>query len=199
VIVRYLTHPQVAIDPAVPVERWGLNETGCLRVAAIAAAAALRGTTSVISSGETKAIETALPIAAALGLEPVIREDMHENDRSATGFLPPEEFERVADRFFAAPDQSIRGWERAVDAQARVLRETRTALAGAPAGDVLLVGHGAVGTLLMCHIAGWPIDRCNDQPGGGGNVFAFERQTLKLRHAWQAMETLNDTQMAAPQ
>tara|TARA_R110002020_G_scaffold48855_6_gene139544 strand:+ start:15807 stop:16406 length:600 start_codon:yes stop_codon:yes gene_type:complete len=198
-IVRYLTHPQVMIDPMMPVERWGLNETGRRRVEAITAAAALRGTTSVISSNETKAIETAQPIAAALGFELVIRHGMHENDRTATGYLPPEEFELVADQFFANADQSVRGWERAVDAQARIVAETLATFENAPEGDVLLVGHGAVGTLLMCHVAGWPIDRRHDQPGGGGNVFAFERQTLKLHHGWQPMETLKDPHEASPQ
>ena len=190
-IVRYLTHPQVAIDPSVPVERWGLNAAGSGRVAALAASGTLQGTRVVVSSGETKAIETAAPLAAALGVEHRVREAMHENDRSATGFLPPAEFEQVADQFFAAPGKSIRGWERAIDAQTRIVRETLAALAEAPAGDVLLVGHGAVGTLLMCHLAGWPIDRSRDQPGGGGgNFFAFERDGLRLLHGWAPMETI---------
>ena len=44
-----------------------------------------------------------------------------ENDRSATGFLPREEFWATADLFFAHPTESIRGWERAIDAQARIV------------------------------------------------------------------------------
>jgi hypothetical protein len=48
--------------------------------------------------------------------------DLGENDRSATGFLPPEEFERVADEFFGSPEKSARGWERAGDAQVRIVR-----------------------------------------------------------------------------
>ncbi len=195
-IVRYLTHPQVAIDPKVPVERWGLNETGSRRVVVLAASGVLGGTCLVISSGETKAIDTAAPLAAALGVEHRVREGMHENDRSATGFLPPAEFEEVADQFFARPEESIRGWERAVDAQARIVRETLAALAEAPAGDVLLVGHGAVGTLLMCHLAGWPIDRSRDQTGGGGNVFAFERDGLRLKHGWTPMEMMTGEALA---
>ena len=46
---------------------------------------------------------------------------LHENDRSATGYLPPDRFEAVADRFFAEPETSVLGWERAVDAQARIV------------------------------------------------------------------------------
>jgi len=190
VIVRYLSHPQVAIDPAIPVDKWGLNEEGRQRVMALAGNMALAQTRTVISSGEKKAVETAQPLAEPLGLPVIIREEMHENDRSATGFLMPDEFEQVASQFFACPDTSIRGWERAVDAQSRIVGAVEKVLSEAGRGDVLIVGHGGVGTLLMCHIAGWPIARDHDQPGGGGNVFAFEGGSQQLLHGWTPMERL---------
>src|SRR5262249_19113557 len=116
-IVRYLTHPQVQIDRAVPIPSWGLSAVGRARVEVLIAAGWLKGTTQVISSVEQKAVETAEPIAAALGVSLEIRRGMHENDRSATGYLPATEFENVANEFFAHPHRSIRGWERAIDAQ----------------------------------------------------------------------------------
>lgn len=188
-LIRYLSHPQVQIDPAVPVPDWGLSQLGRERVARLIASVILKGTNTVVSSAERKAIETATPIAAQLGVEVVFREAMHENDRSATGFLQPDEFERVADMFFANPTASIRGWERAVDAQARIVRETRDVLASAADGDILLVGHGGVGTLLYCHFAGLPIDRRHDQPAGGGNVFVVERQSGRVLQGWQPIES----------
>ena len=112
---------------------------------------------------------------------------MHENDRSATGFLPPPEFEATADEFFARPHESVRGWERAIDAQARIVREAQAVLAAAPAGDVLLVGHGGVGTLLFCHFAGVEIARRHDQRGCGC-VFAVGRETRRIVHAWRPIE-----------
>ncbi len=114
-IVRYLTHPQVQIDPHVPLPQWGLSPVGRARTETVAQAGWLANTTQIISSGERKAIETAGIIAGPLGIMIEIREAMHENDRSATGFLKPAEFEQVADRFFAEPYLSVRGWERAVD------------------------------------------------------------------------------------
>jgi broad specificity phosphatase PhoE len=188
-IVRYLTHPQVQIEPDVPVPQWGLSAVGRTRTEAVAQADWLARTTQIISSGERKAIETAEIIAGKLGAVIEVREAMHENDRSATGFLPPAEFERVADDFFARPDASIRGWERAIDAQARIVREAEEVLARDRAGDVLFVGHGGVGTLLFCHYAGHPIDRVHDQgPGGGGRVFAFARNGRRVLHPWRNME-----------
>ena len=190
-IARYLTHPQVAIDPAVPVDRWGLSDVGRRRVVALAGSPALAATRRVISSAELKAIETAEPIAAALGIKVEVREPMHENDRSATGYLPKAAFEAMADRFFAAPEDSAEGWERAVDAQARIVREVAACLAEPHAGDILFVGHGGVGTLLYCHLAGKPIDRAFDQPGGGGGcVFSFRIADRAVLSAWTPMEGL---------
>ena len=189
-LARYLTHPQVGIDPHQPVSHWHLNAQGQARVAALARSGALRGTSRVISSAETKAVETATPLAEALECPVEVRPAMHENDRSSTGFLPPDAFEAMANRFFATPHHSVEGWERAIDAQARILREVEASLAQAGRGDVLFVGHGAVGTLLWCALSGAAIDRRHDQPGGGGCWFAFDTATRAPLSAWQPLETL---------
>ena len=187
-LVRYLTHPEVKIDPAMPVPSWGLSEVGRARAEAIAGTGRLSGTTQIISSAERKAIETAEIIAAKLNVDVEVRQAMHENDRSATGFLVPSEFEAVANRFFAQPDISILGWERAIDAQSRIVREVEHVLARRRTGDVLFVGHGGVGTLLYCHYSGLAIDRAHDQPAGGGCFFAFSADDRRVRHAWRRLE-----------
>jgi broad specificity phosphatase PhoE len=188
--VRYLTHPQVKIDPAIPVPFWGLSSVGRARAETLAKTGKLSGTTQIIASGERKAIETAEIIGGELQVAVEVREAMHENDRSGTGFLPPDEFETVANQFFARPLLSIRGWERAIDAQLRVVREVEHVLARNRRGDVLFVGHGAVGTLLFCHYSGFAIDRDFDQPAGGGNYFAFVKSGRRVLHPWRRMEDL---------
>jgi broad specificity phosphatase PhoE len=187
-LMRYLTHPQVIIDPHVPVRSWRLSAVGAARVQALTTAGWLADTTLVVSSAEQKALETAEPLAAALGIPLEVREKMHENDRSATGFLPPVEFERVANEFFANPNQSIRGWERAVDAQARIVREAEAVLSRQHEGDVLFVGHGAVGTLLLCHYSNVTIARTHDQPSGGGCYFTMTKANRRVLHTWRRME-----------
>ena len=192
-LVRYLTHPQVQVDPQVPVPQWYLSELGAARVRAVRSAPVLRATRHVVSSAEVKALETAGPIAEALDLRVDVRERMHENDRSSTGFLPPDRFERMADRFFAHPEISAEGWETARDAQARIVAEVFDYLNECDGGDVLIVGHGGVGTLLWCALAGVGIDRRHDQgPGGGGNWFAFDTVDRKPLSGWQPMERLRD-------
>ena len=191
VLARYLTHPQVAIDPQRDIPLWHLSESGYARVAALVARQALVGTTRVISSDETKALETARPLADLLGCPVEIRPAMHENDRSATGFLPPAEFEATADLFFGNPTLSVRGWETAAHAQQRVVRGFETCLSMAAKGDILFVGHGAVGTLLYCHLAGLPISRMHDQgPGGGGSFFEITCENPRPTCGWRPIEIL---------
>jgi broad specificity phosphatase PhoE len=159
-----------------------------MRAEALAKARPFSGTTQIISSGELKAIETAEIIGRELNITVEVKQAMHENDRSATGFLPSEEFETVVDQFFAEPHLSIRGWERAIDAQLRITREVEHVLARERTGDVLFVGHGAVGTLLFCHYSGFSIGRTYDQPAGGGQYFAFAKDGRRVLHPWRPME-----------
>lgn len=187
--LRYLTHPQIAIEPAVPVPDWGLSAEGLARIRALAKAGWLAGITRIVASGERKAVQAAEVFAEALHLEVEQRDAMGENDRSSTGFLPPQEFEAVADAFFHDPEFSVRGWERALDAQRRIVRETEAVLSQPATGDILVIGHGAVGTLLFCHYAKLPIDRAHDQPAGGGHYFSLAVEGRRVLHPWRPMET----------
>src|SRR5262245_18486281 len=140
ILIRYLTHPQVNIDPAVPVPSWGLSAVGRTRIEEFANTTQLLETTQIISSGEKKAIETAEIVSGKLNVPVEMREAMHENDRSSTGYLAPREFEALVDQFFAPPLVNIQGWDRAIDAQLRIVREVEHVLARNRAGDVLFVG-----------------------------------------------------------
>lgn len=184
----FLTHPEVVIDPAVPVPRWHLTGPGIAKLRRFAADGGIAGVTAVWASTECKAIEGAGILAGALGLAVRVREDLGENDRSATGFLPPAEFERMADAFFAESGRSIRGWERAADAQARIVAAVRALAAEENGtGDILVVAHGAVGALLRGHLLGAPISRALDQPGAGC-WFAVELPAWRLlTPAWQLL------------
>lgn len=186
--VWYISHPAVIVDPGKPVPRWSLKPEGRAVLGRFIARerAALAAIRSIWSSDETKAIEAAALIGDALGLTPAIAAHTHENDRSATGFIPPDQFEAAADAFFAHPTESFRGWERAVDAQRRIVGAYQAILAAAPAGDVAIVGHGGVGTLLYCHLAGLAIDRRHDQPAQGSYWIA-ERDTGRPLHGWHPL------------
>jgi broad specificity phosphatase PhoE len=185
----YLTHPQVEIDPAIPVPDWGISSRGRERIEAMLGRPWLKGLKRVVASQERKAVETARLIAESLELSYEVFPDMGENDRSSTGFLEPFAFERAADAFFAEPSVSWNGWERAVDAQARIAAAVRHVLEDSDReNEILFVGHGAVGTLLKCRLARRPISRAEDQPAGGGNIYAFSLAGLDLLCDWTPIE-----------
>jgi len=185
-----LTHPEVRIDPDIPVPDWPLSPHGAARMRAALQRPWVSGLRHIASSGERKAREAAAILATHLGLPVSVHEGLGENDRSSTGFLPKAKFEATASQFFARPTESVRGWERAVDAQARMVATVeRVQAESRPEGDTVIVAHGAVGALLLCHLAQRPIGRDADQPGEeGGNLFAFERTSRRLLTGWQRME-----------
>ncbi|MDW5318155.1 histidine phosphatase family protein [Rhizobium sp. PL01] len=185
----YITHPQIRLEPDVPVPRWGLSEIGVARAGKAAQCNWAQQLSRILSSDETKALETAAIMARASGAEVEVLEHSGENDRSATGFLVPEEFEKAANWFFANPEQSFQGWERAIDAQKRIVTAVTSILdRHDPAKPIAFVGHGGVGTLLKCHLAGLPISRSHDQLAGGGCLYAFSLADRSLACDWTAME-----------
>jgi broad specificity phosphatase PhoE len=187
--VYYVTHPEVVQDPLVPVTEWRLSERGVARMAAFGRCPFVARVSTIYASDERKAVEGATILARRLGVAVHTRHDLGENDRSATGYLPPPEFEATADLFFARPHESVRGWERACDAQARIVRAIGEIANEAAEGDLAIVAHGGVGALLLCHLAGEAIARAFDQPGsGGGNYFAFAVPTMAVIHGWRRIE-----------
>jgi broad specificity phosphatase PhoE len=190
-IVHFITHPEVVIDPAMPVPDWPLSPVGRERMRrATLEQPWLRDVRSLFSSAERKARDAAAIIAERLCLQPAVIEGLGENDRSATGYLPKMEFEAVADEFFARPEESVRGWERAADAQCRIVAAVEHAIALASTkGDIAIVSHGGVGALLLCHLKDLPIARTEDQPGdGGGCVYSFDAVSWRLLCGWRRIE-----------
>lgn len=190
-VAYYLSHPQVIIDPSKSVPNWSLSPEGRTRLQG-----ALEGDWhcnigTIWSSTEIKALETAEFFARAKGLDVHTAVQMGENDRSATGYLDEEAFEQARIAFFQRPNESYRGWETARDAQKRIMRAIKIARLKQDRHDVLFCGHGAVGSLLMTALADETICLENDQPPGGGNVFAFDLNTNELLFRWVPLESLS--------
>jgi broad specificity phosphatase PhoE len=148
-----------------------------------AASPTVADVTEIWASAEVKAQEAAALLGERLGVPVCTEPELHENDRTATGFLPPAEFETVADDFFRYPERRIRGWERAVDAQRRFAAAVDRVLAQARAGDLAIVAHGGVGSLLLCRYLDAPISRTFDQPFQG-HVWTFDRDTRQVLSRW---------------
>ncbi len=138
---------------------------------------------AIFTSSETKAIETAQILSEAKQISFAIHQGLEEIDRAAASFLPADEFERTADAFFAKPNHSIRGWERAVDAQARIVRAMESLVNTPLVGDIAIVTHGGVGTLLLCSYLRLSITRKLDQPSQG-HYWTLDIASRKALHAW---------------
>jgi broad specificity phosphatase PhoE len=186
----FITHPDVEIDPAIPVPDWPLSTKGRARMQAALARPWVRSIRTIHSSTERKAVDAATILADGLGLGFITMAGLRENDRSATGYLPKPEFETLAEAFFAHPERSVRGWERAIDAQRRIAVAVDAILASAPAcGDIAIMAHGAVGALLLCALESLPISRTQDQPAGnGGFYFPIDTKTRLVRHGWASID-----------
>ena len=98
--IFFITHPDVAIDPGVPVPDWPLNERGRARMHAMTTRSWARGVRRIFASSERKAHGAAQIFADALGLG--------ENDRSATGFLAKDQF---TERYTRLCGPQAEGWE----------------------------------------------------------------------------------------
>ncbi|HEY8913867.1 histidine phosphatase family protein [Lacisediminihabitans sp.] len=178
----FITHPEVVIDPAVSIEQWGLSAVGHARAERLPAI--LMGQVDwIVSSTERKATDTAAVLAAGLGVPAAVDPVLGEMDRTATGYLPPDEFDTVVELFFAEPEQSIRGWERAVDAQHRIADTIRRHSSNGHANRTAFVSHGGVGALLLASLTGSPISRSLDQPGLG-SYFTFDALTWTALSGW---------------
>ena len=188
--IIFISHPNVVVSRDVPVPQWPLSELGRSRMKDSLRQPWISEISAVYCSCEQKAIDGAKILAEHLSLDFVAVDELGENDRSSTGFLPPEEFEKVADEFFAKVESSVRGWETASNAQARIINAvTAIAESDRSSGTIAIISHGAVGTLLYCYLAGEAISRRWDQPpNNGGNYYIFQTSPKKVFSWWQPID-----------
>ncbi len=160
------------MQPDVPVTRWRLSALGRRRLAHLLEQPWTTGLTRVVASTERKAIETAQALAEPLHLPVDLDHELGENDRSATGYLPPVEFEAVADEFFARPADSVRGWETARDAQRRIVAAVARAVDGADGADGSRVPRGSRDPTAVC--ADGRLHRPQARPAQAGQLLLLQ-------------------------
>lgn len=86
-LLRYITHPNVEIDPGIPVPDWRLSEEGRRRARAMLEQPWMRSLRKIVSNSETKALEAATMWADHLDLTVEVRPSTGETNRTATGFV----------------------------------------------------------------------------------------------------------------
>lgn len=166
--IYFITHPEVVIDPETEIDQWNLSEKGITRTKNLATYDFWPSVQHIFTSTENKAIETGDILSSTLDIPVRTFPNLHENDRSATGYLPLKEFNEAVYQFFSCPKESFQGWERAIDAQRRIVDAVDLLSEQYPDLDTIaIIGHGGTGTLLRCELAGLPIDRkhCQKEVG----------------------------------
>lgn len=186
-LLHYVSHANVDIDASVPVPEWHLSELGRRRTEQMLEHPWIASVARIVSSEETKALDTASLLADHLGLAVEVRPSTGEIDRSSTGYVTHDRHEQLADALFAFPDRSADGWERALDAQMRIADALADLVDGAV--NTVVVGHGGVGTLWYCWLTDQRIDRRHDQPGQG-HYFTVDTTTRTVLHPWRAIDDL---------
>jgi len=144
-------HAAPTIIPGMPAAQWPLSDAG--RAAAVTLARQISGSaiSSIVSSREPKAIETANILAAWLRLPATMDGGLNEHDRTTSPYLDRDEFETTISRFFDNQKELIFGAESA----AQALKRFTSAVEGVVAqstngnGDLLIVTHGTVLTLFV--------------------------------------------------
>jgi broad specificity phosphatase PhoE len=186
----FITHPEVVIDPDRPIPEWPLNAVGRSRMERFADMLENRDVSAVYTSTERKARDGAAIVAQRLRLSYATDGALSENDRSSTGYIAPPEFWEVVREFFGRPHESIRGWERAIDAQARIVNAVgRIAREDETSGDIVIVSHGGVGCLLTAHLQKVEIGQeSRPRHPGGGCFIVIDRASFTLTQDWRAIE-----------
>ena len=188
--IYFMTHPEVQFDWAIPVPQWDLSDVGRARLEKLITQPWIRTLTSVFASPERKSVSAATRIAQVCDVPLCFMPELTEIDRSAAGTLPPEQYSAVTEMFFARPDQSARGWERATDAQRRITGAFERIVKDADTkANVAIVSHGGVGTLLLCQLKSASIRRSEDQPGQG-HYFVYNTEEKRVEHGWRRIDDL---------
>lgn len=110
---------------------------------------------AIWSSPLRRARETAAPLARAIGLEPVIDEDLAEFDRHADSYVPIEELKAEGDpRWRELVDGSWAADDRGRDFGERLIEAMDRVITAHPGGDVAVVCHGGVINVYLAHVLG---------------------------------------------
>ena len=153
-------HSLTVTDPNTATAEWHLSEEGCVRCALLADRLKSHVPVYIVTSRETKAIETAQIIAEQLGLSLEVAEGLQEHDRTGGPYYSSkDEYEREVARFFDNPDELVMGRETTTETRERFANALKGVLSQHIGGNLIVVTHGLVISLFAAHHAGFqPFD-----------------------------------------
>jgi 2,3-bisphosphoglycerate-dependent phosphoglycerate mutase len=147
--LHLIRHGRVLVDPRQPPSQWELERGACEAVASLALEVGGAGLRRVVSSEETKAVQTARALAAVLGVPVDLRPGLEEHHRLREQHIPSDaDFHKAMAGLFSRPSQVVLGTESASAALERFHGAIHDVMAET-GDDELVVSHGTVISLLM--------------------------------------------------
>ncbi len=145
-----IKHAMPEIKPEVTAKLWTLSDFGRKQSTALAKQLKPYELKTIIASEEPKAAQTGEIIAKSLGVDFFLAPGLLEHDRSGGPFFAsPAEFEQAVKQLFAQPDLLTWGNETAWQARDRFAKALKGVLGQHPKGNLAVVAHGTVITLLL--------------------------------------------------
>lgn len=146
----FIRHSMVEIDRARPSREWSLSEGGRARCRQLVPALAVHHPTRIITSEETKAVETGQILADKLGLSCHAVPNLHEHNRIGVPYFESQKaFQAIIAQLFRQPDELIFGSETANEARNRFGTAVGRLLRQYPQETLAIVTHGTVLTLFL--------------------------------------------------
>lgn len=149
-----MKHAMPDLRPEIAAKDWTLSESGRDASRRLAQKLAPYDPAVIIGSLEPKATETAEIVAGELSLPFKVANDLHEHDRTNVPFETRQGFESKMRTFFEKPEVLTFGQETALEAQERFVRAIDEVLERHPDGNLVVVAHGTVISLLAGARAG---------------------------------------------
>ncbi len=148
-------HSSPKIVPSRPANEWELSDEGISRCAWLADKLTKADLSSLYSSPEPKARETAEIVGQKLGIETTVLEGLQENDRTGFPYIDNEtEWKQRFRDFFEKPTQRVIGDESANEALSRFSQAVSQIVERHPQQNIGIVAHGTVISLFTAHYNG---------------------------------------------
>jgi broad specificity phosphatase PhoE len=148
-----IRHSNTQPIPGIAAKSWPLSETGRARCDRLAQQIAGYGVDRVITSEETKAIETGRLIAERLGKPWQSASGLHEHDRSnVTTWHGAAEFQAIIAELFARTHELVYGLETADACYVRFANALNAVLSAYPTETLAIVSHATAMSLFISHV-----------------------------------------------
>ncbi|MBA2282663.1 MAG: histidine phosphatase family protein [Acidimicrobiia bacterium] len=190
-LIRHALPTRVETDDGSPADP-PLTERGREQAAALAAWLADERIDAIYTSPMRRAVETAVPLAAAHGLEPIVEDGIAEFDRQSDAYVPMEELRATNDPRWAAMVAGDWTFGQAVpldpvEFSRTVVGAIERIVAAHPGQQVAVVAHGGIINAYAAHVLG--TDRFMFfEPG-----YTSINRVIAARSGQRQLRSLNET------